>query len=296
MRSTPLLGLALVSLGLFACAEGIGDAGDPYVGSGVDGGDASSGAGGSTGGSAGSTGGKGGSTGGTGGATGGTGGATGGTGGATGGTGGATGGTGGSGPCVAPGGGFCDLYPQSGCFFGDGCYVLDAASGMTDCAPNSGLGAGDQCTYLNDCAAGLSCIGSGCKQLCNVDSDCPGAGASCFQVTYDPGSGVPADVPCLKVCTDQCDPVNPSGVCSPGMNCDAQSAKNVSPGSSACYWTGSTNTGACSAANWQCAPGSVCVNDSTCRRWCKVNGTDCGATTCQAAGYYVGNQQYGFCP
>ncbi len=259
------------------------------------------GTGGSTGGTGGSTGGSGGSTGGTGGSTGGTGGSTGGTGGSTGGTGGtggSTGGTGGTGggACVPPAVGECTVYPHAGCPSYEGCYVTVPATGMTECAYSSGYGPGDLCEYLNDCAPGTACVGGACKPYCSQSSNCPTAGADCFQVVYDPGSGTSQPVPCMKVCTDQCDPANPSVVCGTGASCDVFSDQGVNPGTSLCYDSGSSNTGPCSAASPACAPGWVCLNDDLCHRWCRVGFSDCGASSCQAAGYYVGTQQYGFCP
>ncbi len=292
-----------------------GSAGMPDGGSGGDGGSAGTTGGtggvggtggdtGGTGGSTGGTGGTGGSTGGMGGSTGGaggTGGSTGGTGGSTGGaggtggtggsTGGAGGGTGGGSSCNAPG--TCTLYPQSGCGSGQGCYVVEASTGETDCAYTAGVGQAHQCEYLNDCAAGLACIGGACKPYCVTANDCSTYGAECFQVVYDPGNGSVADVPCMKVCSDQCDPANPGAVCGGNLNCDITSDQGVSPGFSLCYDSGSTNTGACSSASPECAPGYVCLTDNKCHRWCKVGSSGC---SCQAAGYYVGSQQYGFCP
>jgi hypothetical protein len=251
------------------------------------------GTGGSTGGTGGSTGGTGGSTGGTGGSTGGTGGSTGGTGGSTGGTGGSTGGTGG-GTCVPPAAGECTVYPHAGCLSYEGCYVTVPATGQTECAFSSGYGPGVLCEFLNDCAPGSACVGGACKPYCSQPSNCPAAGADCFQVVYDPGSGTSQPVPCMKVCTDHCDPANPSVVCGNGVSCDVFSDQGVNPGTSLCYDSGSTNTGACSSASPACAPGWVCLTDNLCHRWCRVGLSDC--TGCQAAGYYVGSQQYGFCP
>ncbi len=250
---------------------------------------------GGTGGSTGGTGGTGGSTGGTGGSTGGTGGSTGGTGGSTGGTGGSTGGTGG-GTCVPPVVGECTIYPHTGCLSYEGCYVTAPATGETECAYSSEFGPGELCEYLNDCEPGTACVGGACKPYCSQPSNCPAAGADCFQVVYDPGSGTSQPIPCMKVCTDQCDPVNPSVVCGTGASCDVFSDQGVNPGTSGCYDSGSSNTGACSSTSSACAPGWVCLTDNLCHRWCRVGSSDCGASSCQAAGYYVGSQQYGFCP
>ena len=320
-----LLGTWFVALAFCACAEGTsvddstggtgggttdasvggaggsatggdgGSAGMPDGGSGGDGGSAgTTGGTGGVGGTGGDTGGAGGSTGGTGGSTGGTGGSTGGTGGSTGGTGGTTGGagggTGGGSSCNAPG--TCTLYPQSGCGPGQGCYVVEASTGRTGCEYTAGVGQAQPCEYLNDCAAGLACIGGACKPYCVTANDCSTNGAECFQVVYDPGNGSVADVPCMKVCSDQCDPANPGAVCGDNLNCDITSDYQVKPGFSLCYDSGSTNTGACSSASPQCAPGYVCLTDNKCHRWCKEDSPGC---LCQAAGYYVGLQEYGFC-
>jgi hypothetical protein len=287
------------SAGATGGTGGVGGTGGDTGGTGGSTGGAG-GTGGNTGGTGGSTGGTGGSTGGTGGSTGGAGGTGGSTGGAggtggstggAGGTGGVGGGTGGGSSCNAPG--TCTLYPQSGCGPNQGCYVVTPSTGETGCAYTAGVGLAHQCEYLEDCAAGLACVGGACKPYCRAANDCSTYGAECFQVVYDSGNGTIVDVPCMKVCSDQCDPANPSSVCASGLNCDITSDQGVKPGFSLCYDSGSTNTGSCSSASPACAPGYACLTDNKCHRWCKVGSSGCA---CQAAGYYVGSQEYGFCP
>jgi hypothetical protein len=79
----------------------------------------------------------------------------------------------------------CQLQDTAGCGAGGACYPSMQHAGITDCY-RAGMGTlGANCTYLNDCAAGLGCVGSGsgqCKHWCRAGNgaDCGGQICSGF--------------------------------------------------------------------------------------------------------------------
>lgn len=79
-------------------------------------------------------------------------------------------GTDGFGKCGAG----CDLYEQN-CADAEGCYP--SLSGAPACASTRGAAEGASCEYLNDCAAGMMCVGSNatdgtCHKFCNDTHPC----------------------------------------------------------------------------------------------------------------------------
>jgi hypothetical protein len=321
MRSTAWLVLPLLVIApIYACAQGTpaetgnpgamadaalgGAAGEQGGGAGQAGGAGTQNAGGSAnqGGNAGSAGVAGTMTGGAAGgvAGGGAGGAAGGTAGA--GTGG--GGTGGN-NCTPPvPGAPCDTFPQCGCKVGESCDVNDGLTGMTQCAPSSNTAKGAICEAINACAPGLSCVGEACKPFCVTATDCATTGADCVGVTYGLSDGGTGDVPGMKVCTDQCDPITAQG-CGSGVACDPIDDINVTPGHSLCSKAGTSTTSCSNTVG--CAVGYVCLSDNVCYKWCRSGVTsDCtSAQTCyqfKSSGtpsvvgyYYVGTQGFGVC-
>jgi hypothetical protein len=308
MRTSRLiLGFVAVTAAAVGCAksESVPNSYGSYGGSGATnyGGAAGSSTGGT--GNTGNSGGAGnsGNTGGTGnaGGTGGTGnsGNTGGTGnaGGTGGTG-NMGGTGGT--CTPPvSGGACDTSPQCGCASGQACVVVTASTGVTGCVAAGSVGAAQACSG-SDCSAGYDCVGGACKKYCDTAADCS-SGQDCEQVTYTDSSGNSANIPGMKVCSTGCNLVDPSTVCGSGLTC-----YQVSQTSSAtdCGTAGTgTGTNGCSSTNpTGCAPGYLCVYDSSnnysCAHWCRVGSTgDCTTGSCAnlQTPVVINNVTYGIC-
>jgi len=66
----------------------------------------------------------------------------------------------------------CDIFAQD-CANNRGCFPVNAA-GDTTCASTSGKAEGAVCEAINDCGAGLICIGSGatgiCRTVCNLET------------------------------------------------------------------------------------------------------------------------------
>ncbi len=313
--SRSILAFTAIAATTFGCAQSAGVNNPAYGGAGgtTTGGAAGTGAGGTgAGGSTGGTGaggtGAGGSTGGTGagGATGGTGagGSTGGTGagGSTGGTGagGSTGGTGaggsGGGNCTPPvSGGTCDTAPQCGCTNGQACVVTNPTTGVTGCANPGNVQPNQNCSS-GTCTAGYECVGSACKKYCASAADC--GGQDCIQVTYTPSGGSPTNIPGMMVCTSGCKLENPGTVCGSGLTC-YQSSQTSSATDCGPAGTG-TGANGCSAANpTACAPGYLCVYDSSnnysCAHWCRLGvNSDCPAGTGTCADV-ISDPTYGVC-
>jgi hypothetical protein len=294
----------MIATALYACAQGA-ELGTFYPGADASvggeagtsgqGGDAGQGSGGTSGAGEAGTGGsapEGGSAGTAGTSAAGTGG---------GGTGGAAGGQAGSaGSCTPPvAGGECDTFPPCGCKAGDSCDVV-STSGTTKCGPSGNIKKGFVCKYINDCAPGLTCVGSACKPFCEVPGDCTTSGADCTAVTFSQPDGGTADVPGMRTCTDQCDLITAQS-CGPGAGCYPVDDIKVQPGHSVCVEAG-TSTTSCSPTI-DCAPGYVCLSDNKCYKWCRSNvASDCSGTCYQfqdnnnnVGFYYVGAQGYGVC-
>jgi hypothetical protein len=161
----------------------------------------------------------------------------------------------------APG---CDIYNPSTCtdLFGrsGGCYHEYA--GLT-CAPAGSTPIGGSCTYVNDCAPGGECLGTGqCYATCKVAApSCP-TGSPCIDLND-------ANVPGLGACMPPCDIFH------------ASSCTDVFGNAGACYYEsrglaceasiGTIAIGAsCTYAN-DCVPGAMCLDSpGTCYQVCRV--------------------------
>ena len=206
------------------------------------------------------------------------------------------GGFGGDPSCVPPvSGGECDTFPQCGCEPSQACEVADA-SGTTYCRAANSVPASYPCNNIEDCVIGTTCVGGGCKYFCNLDTDCEGYGAQCFQVT----GGTPAvPVPQMRVCTDHCEPWNQASC--HGLACYPLSNVGQIPGTFGCVRAGTSYT-TCSAADPNCAPGYLCMGDYQCHKLCRVGGADC-STECiriqdsdtAAVGQYYETTEIGVC-
>jgi hypothetical protein len=181
----------------------------------------------------------------------------------------------------------CKLVsPQCGCESGEACYP--GADGP-ECAPAGNVAVGGVCEYLDDCRAGLSCVGpvsaltGTCKTMCNSNSDCTGAGARCNALSGSTD----------KVCSLACNPAAQTG-CTLGMKCEIL-------GSSAAYYTDcALDSGSgeqddtCSAVS-PCAAGFRCAGAGRCYQYCKTD-LDCpGSLLCDPPSFVIGTTTYGLC-
>jgi hypothetical protein len=172
----------------------------------------------------------------------------------------------------------------------------------TKCFQSSNVPRGRKCSALGECAPGLACVDAACKAYCNgANGECTtGVGAACAGVQYDPGDGGAVPIQGLMVCSDQCDLMNPSAVCGPGVTCLPHSEPTTKPGQSGCLGGAGTGTSNCQT-HTDCAPGYACAN-AKCHKWCSSS-LDCtGGQTCQqltsggkTGWFYVGNKQFGMC-
>jgi hypothetical protein len=158
--------------------------------------------------------------------------------------------------CTPTVGSACDLWPQCGCAPSQKCDV-PLVDGVTVCMAAGSAANRQKCTGIGDCAAGQTCFGGLCEQLCGVAADCPATTPSsiCAQVEYYPtGATTPTAVPGLKVCETQCDPMAP-GKCGTGNGCwfvDSTTTTCISAGTGKSY-------GSCASDPFACAPGYECV-------------------------------------
>lgn len=204
-------------------------------------------------------------------------------------------------PCTTPSGAACALFPQCGCAAGMSCDVPPAsyADGRAACVTAGSRGRHQRCTTVGECAAGLTCYYDVCMPLCAANSDCAGAGTPlCSDRQYESG-GVAKPVPGLRVCTAQCDPLNPAKVCGASTTCLFHS-KSVTT----CAAAGlSTTATSCASNRFACAPGYVCVSGGDCKRWCRIGlAGDCpGGKACTKLPVPAGSEptigtiEYGVC-
>jgi len=92
----------------------------------------------------------------------------------------------------------CDPLAQTGCGT-EACYTDTPGDGSLLCAMPGVSAEGEACTALNDCAAGLYCVGSGaglqCHRYCAVSTGMPcGAGQTCTTLS------LPAPLDDLGMC------------------------------------------------------------------------------------------------
>lgn len=194
------------------------------------------------------------------------------------------------------GGEVCSFFPACGCG-ADSCFVEE--SGARTCAPPGAGATGAACTTFNSCAAGLYCaaLPTGerqCTPLCQVDGDCPGAGAVCVRDTTD-GS--------VQACSFDCDLRTQAGCpamayCSPLNGPDGIVTDCRGP-------AGGGGRGASCTTNASCQRGFTCARESagaplTCRQWCRAGrDSDCDRSSddCITGSpeIRVGSQEYGIC-
>lgn len=297
---------------------GAGNAGAGYDG-GADGSGASGSGGGGHGGSgggsgAGGAGGGGAGQGGNGGSAGaGTGGASGSTDAGAGGSGGVGGETDaglvvGDGGCTAPVSGPCDTFPQCGCDDGESCRVTGTA-GETSCSVAGSIPAHHACDKSTDCEVGYACVTGSCKPFCNVDDDCGGNHKVCIQLGLPADDGTTTPVPHYKVCSAQCDLVNPTALCGAGSTCVPRTA--TGPSTDCLAGAGKLKgEGTCSKDQRTCAPGYTCVllpdfffgDYENCSKWCRIGSaytSDCSGTGGSCARFdkpiKIDGVEYGFC-
>lgn len=82
----------------------------------------------------------------------------------------------------------CNVLTQD-CPGGEACYIISQA-GDTDCSPSNGKATGATCGFLNDCAAGNLCLGSGASGTCTKVCDTAANPSTCPQGQTCQGLGI----------------------------------------------------------------------------------------------------------
>jgi hypothetical protein len=194
--------------------------------------------------------------------------------------------------CTPPSGMVCGTSPQCGCMSGQNCDVTDV-SGKTACVMAGARGIHEKCSDFGQCQKGLTCVYDVCMPFCAAGTDCVST-SQCKPVQYVE-AGATKDIPGMKVCMAQCDPLNPSKLCGASTTCLFSS-----PTATTCAAAGlSTTAGSCATDAFTCAPGYICVNTGDCKRWCRIGFTgDCpGGKVCGklSTSPTIGTIEYGVC-
>ncbi len=188
----------------------------------------------------------------------------------------------------------CGVYPQCGCSGGTCEVDQQKLDGSSSCVTAGSKQIGDACSKTaGECAQGLTCIFGVCRPYCGSD------GASCS----DPGTGhckqltqgqAQTPIQNLLVCSVDCSLTDPNSCGGGGVGCVYDSTNQDTD----CYTTGTAMT--CSSTTF-CAPGYECIidgnNNTLCKQWCHVNGSDCNTGTCTSLGtpVVVNGVEFGVC-
>lgn len=208
--------------------------------------------------------------------------------------------------CTAPVSGPCNAFPQCGCEDGQSCRVTGTA-GETSCSANGATPAQHGCTTSTDCTAGYACVSGSCKPFCATDDDCGGDHKSCMQIGK---ANTTTPIPNYKVCSAQCDLVDPAATCGAGSTCVTRGSTTAQ--STDCLG-GAGNLegeGTCSKDRRTCAPGYICVllpdfwfgDYENCSKWCRIGSAyknDCKGTGGSCTRFdqptKIDGVEYGFC-
>lgn len=195
--------------------------------------------------------------------------------------------------CTPPSGAVCSTVPQCGCATGTNCDVTDV-SGKTSCVMAGSKGIHEKCTDFGQCQKGFTCVYNVCMPFCAGPSEGCTAKSQCKPVQYVE-SGAAKDIPGMRVCMAQCDPLSPTKACGASTTCLFSS-----PTATTCAAAGlSTTAGSCASDPFTCAPAYVCVNTGDCKRWCRIGfAGDCpGGKTCGklSTSPTLGTIEYGVC-
>lgn len=187
------------------------------------------------------------------------------------------------------------LSPQCGCPAGRGC-ALDSDN-MRVCVPAGPAVSGEACSSGNLCSPGNDCItvgGSGgpshCRQYCNSNSDCTGAGSICFLEIEGLSS---------NFCTVTCEPTDATD-CTGGACLVLRDMSNRT--FTACTRGGAGTQGSVCNDTSRCSHGFGCYTfggSDQCLRYCTISppGNQCGSLRCIPFQdpHVVGGVEWGVC-
>jgi len=178
----------------------------------------------------------------------------------------------------------CDNTAQCGCKSSENCVFFNDIHDQFKLACRA---TGTQELYKacntqdQDCQRGYQCMDGLCRAPCeDSTSQCPNAGSRCIQ-SLDP-HGLP--VMGLYLCTQTCNPLNPTQEDETFHNCGKGQICYVNLQGSA-YYTDcrSGSHDATSRGGYRCmldddcAEGHFCASDNRCHAFCRVGASDCSA-------------------
>lgn len=140
----------------------------------------------------------------------------------------------------------CDLFEQTGCLSGEGCYMVPTG---WRCITAGTTALGDACQFTNDCVPGSVCINSQCQEACSS------------------AEGAPVDIACSEKCASfsQLTPEQwQIGICTdaePAVPCDFW-AQDCTEDGTACYFV--SNGATCLATAKGAAEGESCQYITDC--------------------------------
>jgi hypothetical protein len=213
--------------------------------------------------------------------------------------------------CSPPSGSACVVYPQCGCSASQSCDIT-TASGAGVCVAVGTTPNWNNCTMSGQCMKGSTCVHGVCTPFCATtgvpSADCSSGTAECYQLQDTNANNIPND----KVCSQNCDPTNPTSTaagfspCGPNVNCwpDADHYAWCLGPTKATGTQGAdcTNTAGTATDPTKCAPGYYCnvgTLSGTCYKMCHVALTgECPtSTTCKSFStkMYAGSAEIGVC-
>jgi hypothetical protein len=142
----------------------------------------------------------------------------------------------------------CSLLKQD-CRLGKGCYM---GSGGPYCDWTGTSPPGGWCEYLNDCAAGSTCVAGRCRAMCDyqetlgIDPCSKACTNGAWLISGTTNIGACLGTPCYGV----------SQACPEGQGCYPFGATDPVFG---CYTAGTKQTGEGCASAMDCAPGHTCI-------------------------------------
>jgi hypothetical protein len=212
--------------------------------------------------------------------------------------------------CMPPAGSACVVYPQCGCSASQSCDITDT-TGHGVCVVAGATPNWYNCTGSGQCMKGSSCVHGVCTPFCASvgapSADCSSGAAECYNLQDTNNANIPND----KVCTNNCDPVNPQNAngfspCGPNVNCwpDTDHFAWCLGPTTATGTQGAdcTNTAGNATDPTLCAPGYYCLAGTfsgTCYKMCRKGTTNAcpSGQTCTSFStkMYAGTPEIGYC-
>jgi hypothetical protein len=163
----------------------------------------------------------------------------------------------------------CDIFNQTGCPAGKGCYMVNV-NGVTagvGCVSAGVLPPGEPCEFGNDCSPGSLCTNGICQEVCNAKEDAPPE-TSCAEKCVNVATFTPAEWG-IGACVDAA----PEITCNFWeQDCEdpAQQCIPFNTGSTCLNSLGDAPAGEACGNTQDCAGGLICSN-SACIQPCSID-------------------------